>query len=338
MAMISIGKKLSWRLRFFLEGLSTTPLAFFDSGFWKILLQPSEVTFKKTPVYRITQNVFEVLKNSFFTDGVFSFPLNYYGKRFTLYFSDPNDDFFGFILEFFDLLFPYFEEKAKEKLLPFVEDLKKQAYPGMAYEFNKSLFKSMYLLPQKGLIWGDEGEYDNSFTHLREGEWVVDVGANIGLFTVLAGKAVGENGRVYAFEPLEELRKKLLVHVTLNGLKNIIVVPKALGDKNTEVTMDGIEIKREGEGVIKCITLDTWAKETNLKRFDFLKMDVEGFERKVLTGGTEALRAFCPRMGICIYHLLDDPEVLKSLILEIDPEYRIWLNSTKKKYLVGRKI
>jgi hypothetical protein len=43
-------------------------------------------------------------------------------------------------------------------------------------------------------------------------------------------------------------------------------------------------------------------------------------------------------MGICIYHLLDDPEVLKSLILEIDPEYQIWLNSTKKKYLVGRKI
>jgi FkbM family methyltransferase len=268
----------------------------------------------------------------------FSFPLNYYGKRFTLYFSDPNDDSFVFILELFDFLYPYFEEKAKEKLLPFIKDLKKHAYPGMAWEFNKSLFKNMYLLPKKGLTWGAEGEYDNSYTHLWEGDWVVDVGANIGLFTVLAGKAVGESGRVFAFEPLEELRKELLVHVALNELKNVVVVPKALGDKNTKVTMDGIEVKKEGEGTIECTTLDTWAKEINLERFDFLKMDVEGFERKVLTGGMEALRAFRPRMGICIYHLFDDPEVLKSLIQAIDLEYQIWLNSTKKKYLVGRKI
>ncbi|NLJ39629.1 MAG: FkbM family methyltransferase [Candidatus Atribacteria bacterium] len=164
------------------------------------------------------------------------------------------------------------------------------------------------------------------------------MGANIGLFTVLAGKAVGENGRVFAFEPLEEFRKKLLAHVALNELKNVVVVPKALGDKNTKVTMDGIEVKKEGEGTIECTTLDTWVKEINLERLDFLKMDVEGHERKVLIGGMEVLRAFRPRMGICIYHLFDDPEVLKSLIQAIDLDYQIWLNSTKKKYLVGRKI
>lgn len=125
--------------------------------------------------------------------------------------------------------------------------------------------------------------------------------------------------------------------MALNQLTNVTIVPKALGDRNTFVSMKGISVTSGGEGIIECTTLDTWAEETKLTRLDFLKMDVEGFERKVLAGGLETLRRFKPRMGICIYHLPDDPEVLRELILRIDPGYRIRLNSTGKKYLVYRE-
>jgi len=148
---------------------------------------------------------------------------------------------------------------------------------------------------------------------------------------------VGERGHVFAFEPLKGEREKLEKLVELNGLYNVTVIPKALGDKNTKVSMEGITIKEEGKGEIECITLDSWVEETKLPHLDFLKMDVEGYERKVLLGGMRTLQHFKPKMGICIYHLPDDPEILRELILQIDPEYEIQYNKTRKKYVVGER-
>ncbi len=96
-------------------------------------------------------------------------------------------------------------------------------------------------------------------------------------------------------------------------------------------------LQKKEKSQIECITLDSWAEEVNLPRLDFLKMDVEGYERKVLSGGMMTLKRFQPKMGICIYHLPDDPEVLRELIFQIDPEYEIQYNETGKKYVVGRK-
>lgn len=56
---------------------------------------------------------------------------------------------------------------------------------------------------------------------------------------------------------------------------------------------------------------------------DFIKSDIEGEERNMLRGAMETLRRFSPKLSICKYHLPDDPENLKKIILEANPNYVI---------------
>ena len=73
---------------------------------------------------------------------------------------------------------------------------------------------------------------------IRPGDVVVDLGANVGYYTILRGKLVGEIGRVYAFEPdpvgFEILRR----NVRLNGLHNVVLEQKAVSSKPGLIHLD----------------------------------------------------------------------------------------------------
>ena len=66
---------------------------------------------------------------------------------------------------------------------------------------------------------------------LRPGDTFVDIGANIGIFSLLAARIVGPSGRVIAFEPVPITLEKLRANILLNDLQNITVVPAALCDE-----------------------------------------------------------------------------------------------------------
>jgi hypothetical protein len=68
-------------------------------------------------------------------------------------------------------------------------------------------------------------------SHLREGMTVMDVGANLGLYSLLISRAVGPSGKVYAFEPVPEIFARLKEHIALNNATNVIPVPIALSDE-----------------------------------------------------------------------------------------------------------
>lgn len=322
--MPSLRDKLRWRARFLLDGLTTHPRALLNPYFWKVLLRSSDRTWEERSFKRLLLLLYG-LKNNV-SGKVITLSCFYYGKILTLHLPWDlekilsRDSFEIFLYDLSSLLLPYLSEQSK------------RIFTANLPPFEQLLFEFFFLDSSF-----NEGLYDTPSIHLEEGNYVIDVGANIGLFTVLAGKVVGEKGHIFAFEPQEEERKKLEELVKVNDLHNVTIIPKALGDKNTMVSMEGITVKEEGKGQIECITLDSWAEEVHLFRLDFLKMDVEGYERKVLLGGMKTLRRFKPKMGICIYHLPDDPEVLRELILQIDPEYKIQYNETGKKYIVGRK-
>ncbi|GMO42746.1 MAG: hypothetical protein Ta2B_23060 [Termitinemataceae bacterium] len=55
----------------------------------------------------------------------------------------------------------------------------------------------------------------------------------------------------------------------------------------------------------------------------FIKSDIEGAERDMLRGAFNVLQKFAPKLAICTYHLQDDPQVLKNIILQANPKYRI---------------
>jgi len=74
---------------------------------------------------------------------------------------------------------------------------------------------------------------------------------------------------------------------------------------------------------VETITLDDFVKERKLERVDFIKSDIEGFERNMLQGAQETLKNFAPKLALCTCHLPDDPEVMSDLIMKANPRYKI---------------
>jgi FkbM family methyltransferase len=75
-------------------------------------------------------------------------------------------------------------------------------------------------------------DYLGGLAALREGDCVIDIGANIGAFTVLAARKVGPNGQVYAFEPDPQVCDRLRQNLRLNRLENVTVYEGAVGGKS----------------------------------------------------------------------------------------------------------
>jgi hypothetical protein len=74
---------------------------------------------------------------------------------------------------------------------------------------------------------------------------------------------------------------------------------------------------------IKITTLDNFVHQENIKKIDFIKVDIEGAERDMLKGAYNVLKEFAPKLALCTYHFPDDPEVLEGLIKDANPNYRV---------------
>ena len=72
---------------------------------------------------------------------------------------------------------------------------------------------------------------------MKQGMIVVDIGAHIGYFTLLAARLVGETGRVFAFEPDPDNYSLLIKNVSVNGHDNVIPVQKAVSNKTGQVRL-----------------------------------------------------------------------------------------------------
>jgi len=140
-----------------------------------------------------------------------------------------------------------------------------------------------------------------------EGNIVVDVGANIGWHTLEFAKLVGESGKVFAFEPVQENFDLLQKNINENNYQNIICVQKAVSNQIKQVTMELstrigdhriIEKKNSNEPTIEIdsITLDTFFK--NETKIDFLKIDAEGYDFFVLEGAKQIIQE---NLGIVIF-------------------------------------
>jgi FkbM family methyltransferase len=139
---------------------------------------------------------------------------------------------------------------------------------------------------------------------LEPGMTFVDVGSNIGYFTLLAAAAVGPTGRVYAVEANSENCRLILSSVMSNGFDHVELLPFAASDKagwayftahvgsNGGLIGESLDtlIDTPGE-VVPCATLDSLLGD---QRVDFLKLDVEGAEGLVLNGAIGVLERHQP--------------------------------------------
>ena len=168
---------------------------------------------------------------------------------------------------------------------------------------------------------------------VKPGDIVIDAGAWVGDFSAYASV---KGATSYAFEPTPETF--LLLKKTAELNKNIIPVNKGLSDENIGMTLfvnttgnsGGNTLIQKNTGYyeqassqVQTVRLDDFVRENNLPCVDFIKADIEGFERHMLAGAQETLAKFAPKLALCTYHLPDDPEVMAKLILQANPKYNI---------------
>ncbi len=147
--------------------------------------------------------------------------------------------------------------------------------------------------------------------YLPVGGTVLDIGANIGGHTFAFAEAVGPTGTVIACEPQRMLFAMLSGSQALIGAKQVWPRWCALGrdfatvyipplDYDAPNNFGGLPVHQVTEGdPVACVPLDAW----DLPRVDFLKIDVEGMERDVLTGAEQTIARCRPViMAECEHH------------------------------------
>jgi len=140
---------------------------------------------------------------------------------------------------------------------------------------------------------------------LAPGSTFIDVGANMGIYTLVASRLVGEAGRVIAFEPSAQSFPLLRKNIALNGLTNVLALPEALSheigrtrlyhgpDPVSNSLGRGLSWDGDAEEVAT-ETLDNVLHRTSLMRVDAIKIDVEGAEELVLRGALKTLTRVRP--------------------------------------------
>jgi len=152
---------------------------------------------------------------------------------------------------------------------------------------------------------------------LKEGDIFLDIGANIGYYSIFASRIIGNSGRVYAFEPSNREFRRLLRNIELNHCSNIIPINIALSNSNNEInfsiasghtglnsfTITDRAVEKSVQ-IVKPMRLDTYF-DTVGQKIQLVKIDVEGSELFVLKG-MEAL--------------LKD-HLIQRIIIEITPRF-----------------
>lgn len=150
--------------------------------------------------------------------------------------------------------------------------------------------------------------FENFLQLLKSNFIVLDVGANIGVTALPFSQRVN---KVIGFEPSSANFIRLKKHVELNAIKNITLVSKGLGDKETTRFLETIDDSNPGMNRIRSVnsnkndcesveivTIDEFVADNSIKRVDAIKIDIEGFEMKAILGAQHTLQKFHPIMYI----------------------------------------
>ncbi|WP_297985978.1 FkbM family methyltransferase [uncultured Chryseobacterium sp.] len=158
-------------------------------------------------------------------------------------------------------------------------------------------------------------EIDYLCQNLRPGNTFIDIGANIGLYTLNAAEIVGENGKVFAFEAFPANFDKLQHHLKLNNFMNVTAENLAISSERCflEIYYDkqfnnsgmasaylkNTSLKQE----VQATSLDEYVQEKKISAIHFIKIDIEGGEYNAVVGMQNVLKRFKP-----------------TLLVEVNPE------------------
>jgi FkbM family methyltransferase len=165
------------------------------------------------------------------------------------------------------------------------------------FDFRDELQKLMYF----GLY--DQAETALVTRTLRAGDVFLDIGANVGYYSLHASRLVGETGQVHAFEPIAANVQRLLETAQRNGIRNVRVNQAAVGEAagTLELHLGGEELGNSGWAsvvpsqrrpnmlTVPMLAIDPYVVENNIRFIRLVKLDVEGAEPEVIAGMSSLL-------------------------------------------------
>lgn len=183
---------------------------------------------------------------------------------------------------------------------------------------------------------GDYASHEKRFVEglVTEGDVVLDIGANIGDYSLGFARACGPRGRVYAFEPLPAAFAKLQRNVAINNYRNVVAIQAAVTDcvgriklhedseasGNTSLFADCVpSLGREYE--VSATTVDAVVADYALQNVKLIKIDAQGAEAHILRGARVTLQRCAPMVALEFWPLGlrsagSDPVALLAFIRE----------------------
>jgi len=225
-------------------------------------------------------------------------------------------------------LFPNGNLKEQIKLVFYSINRPKHTSYELVQEEGKTAFKTTF--EQVSLITSEalyfivpDFNYYQHFYKVKADDIVLDAGANCGHLSIFFSKLVGKEGLVYAFEPdvinIERINRNKQLNKDL--FDNIKIEELLLWDENKLV--DFYEAGTVGSSAVwipdadKCVQkqavrIDDWVLKNNIKKLDFIKMDIEGAEIEALDGCVQTMEALKPNFAIASYHIVNgEPTYIK---------------------------
>lgn len=142
---------------------------------------------------------------------------------------------------------------------------------------------------------------------VRQGDTVLDIGANLGLVTFILSTLVGPSGTVHAFEPIPDMKKMIDLAMRRNGVGNVQVHQLALGSESSDLALyvpkghagaasflASHRLEDSKPIVVPVRRLSDVMAEFDVERVRLVKIDVEGFEPEVLAGAIEFFESSPP--------------------------------------------
>jgi len=178
--------------------------------------------------------------------------------------------------------------------------------------------------------------------HAREfiglNDTVLDIGAHQGTFSAFAA-SLAKKGKVFSFEPTKSTF--LILEKNFARQKNVSVLNLGVGDitcqkiiatskiyppSNLMTDSDSYNINLlaadQKEQKVDVISIDDFIKSKKIKKVDFIKIDAEGYEKRIIQGGKETIKKLMPVIAVSAYHCKDDKTKLIKMISQIQPLYR----------------